>query len=252
MFTHAIVRKPGSNFHQGLTTAVRGKPSFTLLQKQHNAYIDTLEKLGLSVTILDPEPDYPDAYFVEDTAVVTPEVAVITIPGAAERQGEQHSIQSVLSKHRSIQNITEPGTVDGGDVLMVGRHFFVGVSDRTNPAGAGQLGRILESYGYTWCEIPVGEGLHLKSSVNYVGDNTLLLTAPFETLNLFENYAKIVLADSDAYAANTLRVNDALIVPRGFPRVRQALGHLGRSIIELDVSEMAKMDGGLTCLSLRF
>jgi len=252
MYTHAIVRKPGPNLHDGLTTASLGKPTFDLLLKQHQAYIQTLEKLGLTIAILDAQPDYPDAYFVEDTAVVTPEVAVITIPGAPTRRGEQHSIQLELAKHRPIANIIDPGRVDGGDVLMVGDHFFVGVSDRTNPVGARQLGTILESYGYTWCEIPVAKGLHLKSSINYVGDNTLILTRSFAELSIFENYAKIVLSEADAYAANTLWINDTLIVPRGFPQVNKVLSQHGLPLIQLDVSEMAKMDGGLTCLSLRF
>ncbi len=252
MFTSAIVRKPGPNFHEGLTTSTLGKPDFDLLGKQHQAYIETLEKLGLKITILDAQPGYPDAYFVEDTAVVTPEVAIITIPGATARQGEQHSIRDELAKHLPIANIIDPGRIDGGDVLMVGRHFFIGISDRTNPVGARQLGSILETYGYTWSEITVGEGLHLKSSLNFVGGNTLLLTAPFENVSLFENYVKIVLSEADAYAANTLWINNTLIVPRGFPQVSKALSQQGMPIIELDVSEMAKMDGGLTCLSLRF
>ncbi len=252
MFTHAIVRKPGANFHLGLTTSLLGMPDYDLLLKQHQAYIQTLEKLGLNITVLDAQPDYPDAYFVEDTAVVIPEVAVITIPGAPARRGEQHTIQAQLAKRRSIEKITDPGRVDGGDVLKAGRNFYIGISDRTNQEGARQLGRILESHGYWWHEIPVGEGLHLKSSVKYVGDNTLLLTPPFKNLSQFGSYANIVLSEADAYAANTLWINDTLIVPRGYPQACQALAQQGLPIIELDVSEMAKMDGGLTCLSLRF
>lgn len=252
MFTHALVRKPGPNFSKGLTTSLLGTPRFQLVQEQHNAYIETLGKLGLEVMILDTQPDYPDAYFVEDTAVVTPEVAVITIPGAISRQGEQTSIEPVLFRFRKIENIQAPGTVDGGDVLMAGNRFFIGISDRTNVEGAQQLGAILESFGYAWDTIPVGEGLHLKSSINYVGKNTLILAAPFQHLNLFEYYNKIVLDDTEAYAANTLWINDSLIMPRGFPATKKQLSVLGQPIIELDVSEVAKMDGGLTCLSLRF
>jgi len=252
MFTRALVRKPSSNFSRGLTSSLLGTPSFSLVQVQHNAYVETLDKLGLEVMILDPQPDYPDAYFVEDTAVVTPEVAVITIPGAIPRQGEQTSIEPVLSRFRKIENIQTPGTVDGGDVLMAGNRFFIGISDRTNVEGARQLGIILESYGYDWDTIPVGEGLHLKSSINYVGKNTLILTAPFQHLNLFEYYDKIVLDDTEIYAANTLWVNDSLIMPKDFPATKKQLSALNQPIIELDMSEVAKMDGGLTCLSLRF
>lgn len=251
MFTHAIVRKPGPNFTQGLTTSLLGKPSYTLIQKQHDGYMETLAKLGLEVIALDPQPDYPDAYFVEDTAVVTAEAAVITIPGAESRQGEQTSIEPVLSQFRKIEKIQMPGTVDGGDVLMAGKRFFIGLSDRTNREGAHQLGTILESYGYAWDTISVGEGLHLKSSINYLGKNTLILTAPFQHLDLLEHFDKIVVGKEEAYAANTLWINDSLIMPGGFPATKEKLSKMGLPVIELDVSEMAKMDGGLTCLSLR-
>jgi len=252
MFTHALVRKPGPDFSKGLTTSLLGTPSFPVVAAQHGAYIETLGMLGLEVMILEMQPDYPDAYFVEDTAVVTPEVAVITIPGAKSRQGEQTSIEPVLSQFRKIENIQAPGTVDGGDVLMVEDRFFIGISDRTNIEGARQLGTILESHGYAWDTISVGEGLHLKSSINYLGRNTLILTAPFQHLNLFDLYNKIVLDDTETYAANTLWVNNSLIMPKGFPATKKKLSALNQPIIELDVSEVAKMDGGLTCLSLRF
>jgi dimethylargininase len=252
MFTHALTRKPGPEFGKGLTTSLLGTPSYTLIKKQHDVYVETLEKLGLEVVRLEPLPDYPDAYFVEDTAVVTPEMAVITVPGAISRQGEQTSIEPVLSQFRKIEKIQLPGTVDGGDVLMAGDRFFIGISDRTNTVGAHQLGGILESYGYVWDAISVGEGLHLKSSVNFVGKNTLILTPPFQDLNLFDGFDKIVLGEKDTYAANTLRVNDSLIMPEGFPGAKEKLSGIGVPIIEVDVSEVAKMDGGLTCLSLRF
>jgi len=158
MFTSALVRKPSPNFSKGLTTSLLGTPSYTLIKKQHDAYVEALGKLGLEVMILDSQPDYPDAYFVEDTAVVTPEIAVITIPGAISRQGEQTSIEPVLSRFRKIEKIQAPGTVDGGDVLVAGDRFFIGISDRTNSEGARQLGAILESCGYAWDTISVGEG----------------------------------------------------------------------------------------------
>jgi dimethylargininase len=252
MYTHAIVRKPGPDFSRGLTTSLLGKPGYELIQKQHAAYVETLGILGLEVLTLDPLPGYPDAYFVEDTAVVTPEVAVITLPGAVSRQGEQRSIESVLSRFRKIEKIREPGTVDGGDVLMAGGRFFIGISDRTNPEGARQLGTILESYGYRWDTVSVGEGLHLKSGVNSLGKNGLILTPSFRELPCFDGYDRLVLDETEAYAANTLWVNDTLIIPGGFPGVKERLSRRGLPVIELDVSEMAKMDGGLTCLSIRF
>jgi dimethylargininase len=253
MFTQAIARKPGKNFDQGLTTTVSVKPpQYKLLLQQHETYLETLMSCGLEVTILDPLPDYPDAYFVEDTAVVTPDVGVITNPGAATRNGEEESMAPVLAGFRKIERILAPGTVDGGDVLQVGSHFFIGLSERTNKEGAGQLGRILESFGNTWATVEVGAGLHFKSSVNYVGQNTLLVTPDFAEHAEFRGYEKIVLENAEAYAANTLLVNEHLLIPAGFPATRQKLEALGFKIIELETSEVRKMDGGLTCMSIRF
>jgi dimethylargininase len=252
LFTHAIARKPAKNFDRGITTSLLGLPDYELIMRQHAAYVSVLESLGLQIILLDPEPDFPDAYFVEDTAVVAPNVAVITRPGAITRQGEEKSIEPVLASYRTIERIDPPGTVDGGDVLMVGNRFFVGISDRTNRAGAEQLGRILERFGYDWHPVAVGDGLHLKSGLNVVGENTLLLTAAFSNLDLLKAYDKIVLPDTEASAANTLFVNGHLIMPKGFPETKRKLEKLRYPIVELDVSEARKMDGGLTCLSIRF
>jgi dimethylargininase len=252
MFTHAITRKPGKNFAQGITTSDLGTPSYELIIKQHGAYIEALQSVGLEVIALDQEPDFPDAYFVEDTAVVTPDVAVITNPGAEDRKGEEDTIEPLLSKYRKTLRIQPPGTLDGGDVLMVDTHFFIGISKRSNREGAEQLGRILEKYGNSWTAIPVDTGLHLKSFVNFVGNNTLLITEDFADLNEFKRFDKIIINKNEEPAANTLLINDCLIIPEGFPDTRKKLVTLGLDIIELDVSEARKMDGGLTCMSIRF
>ncbi|MGD8294355.1 MAG: hypothetical protein PVF37_21765 [Desulfobacterales bacterium] len=253
MFSHAIARKPGENFAQGLTTTVGIKPPrYELLIEQYETYLQTLKTCGLELTVLDPLPGCPDAYFVEDTAVVTPDVAVITNPGADPRKGEVESIARVLADFRNLEHILAPGTLDGGDVLEVGNRFFIGLSQRTNKEGAQQLGHILERFGNTWVTVPVGAGLHFKSSVNYVGKNTLIVTPDFADNAALEGYDKIVLDETEAYAANTLLVNDHLLTPAGFPAAHKQLGVLGFDIIELETSEMRKMDGGLTCLSIRF
>ena len=253
MFTHAIARKPGPNFAQGITTAVNEEPpNYETLVNQHEAYITALQSIGLEVLLLDALPDHPDAYFVEDTAVVAAEVAVITIPGADARKGEENTIAPVLAKFRKIEEIRPPGTVDGGDVLQVGKHFFIGVSERTNHEGADQLSRILSSYDYTYTIVAVGQGLHFKSSVNYVGNNTLLITEDFAGNTQLKEYDTIVVNNEESYAANTLFVNDHLLVPSGYPDTRQKLEAQVFKIIELDTSEVRKMDGGLTCMSLRF
>jgi len=251
-FTYAITRKPGENFAQGLTTANIGPPNYQLISQQHISYVETLKSIGLKIIELDAQLDYPDAHFVEDTVVVTPDVAIITNPGARSRQGEEESIAEVLAPYRTIEHIQAPGTLDGGDVLMIGDHFFIGISERTNSEGAKQLSNILEKYAKTWSVIQAGAGLHFKSSVNYVGNNTLIVTRDFANHEALKAYDQIIVNREEEYAANVLWINDYLIVARGFPDIKAKLKTLDLEIIELDVSEMQKMDGGLTCLSIRF
>ena len=253
MLTHAIARKPCENFARGLSTAVDSESAdYDLMLKQHEAYLDALSVAGLEVIVLDPQPDYPDAHFVEDTAVVTADVAVIAIPGAQARRGEEETIIPVLSEYRKIRRIQPPGTLDGGDVLQVKNHFFIGLSERTNREGAEQLGRILQDYGHTWTAVEVGAGLHFKSSVNYVGNLNLLVTPDFSTKEQISDYNLIVLDPSESYAANSLLVNDHLLIPAGYRDTRKKLESTGLKLIELGISEVRKMDGGLTCMSLRF
>ena len=251
-FTRAIARKPGNDFDQGLTTSDLGLPDYNLMRAQHEAYVRALESVGLAVTVMESLPGCPDAYFVEDAAVVVPEVAVITRPGAPSRRGEVDSIELALARFRSTVRILPPATVDGGDVLMAGNHFLIGVSGRTNEKGVRQLGSLLEKHGYTWVPVRVGAGLHLKSGVNFLGQNTLLVTEAFAGDETCKGYRKIVVDKDEAYAANSLSVNGCLMVPRGFPKTRKKLEVLGMKIMELDVSEARRMDGGLTCMSLRF
>jgi dimethylargininase len=252
MFTNAITRLPGENFADGLTTANLGRPDYQLILDQHHAYRQALLALGLDVIVLPAEPGYPDAYFVEDPAIITSKIAVITRPGAPSRRGEEVTLKPILEYYRPVVQINPPGTVDGGDVLMVGDHFFIGLSERTNDEGALQLSTFLAEAGYTCQTMPVAAGLHLKSGVNFVGKNTLLVTNNLASYPVFSPYEKIILDEEESYAANTLWVNDTLLMPKGFPKTHVKLSELGMQIIELDVSEVQKMDGGLTCISLRF
>jgi dimethylargininase len=158
----------------------------------------------------------------------------------------------VLAGHRDLAHIEPPGTLDGGDVLIVGDRVLIGISGRTNAAGAHQLGGILGAHGYDCRPVPVDAGLHLKSGVNYVGDGVLLLTAGFAAQQALAGFERIVVVEDETYACNTLLANGRLLTPAGFPATRRRLGDLGREIVELDASEFRKMDGGLTCLSLRF
>jgi dimethylargininase len=252
MFTHAFTRLPGKNFADGLTTVNQGTPNYELILKQHQVYRQTLLSLGLDVLVLPEEPAYPDAYFVEDPAIVTPKIAIITHAGAPSRVGEGATLEPYLEYYRPILHIRPPGSVDGGDVLMVGNHFFIGLSERTNEDGAGQLASLLASAGHTSETVPVASGLHLKSGVNYLGGNTLVITKSQAEQPAFDHYDKILVDEDEAYAANTLWVNDTLIIPKGYPKTYASLAYLGLRIVELDVSEVRKMDGGLTCMSLRF
>lgn len=252
MFTRAITRRPCARLAEGLTTAGLGLPSYPQACLQHAAYVETLGKLGLEVLEMAALDDYPDAHFVEDAAVVVPEVAVITIPGAPPRRGEQDSLEAVLRRYRETVRIEPPGTVDGGDVLVIGRQMFIGISGRTNGDGARQLGGLLGGHGYRWTAVPVQDGLHLKSEVNALDADTLLATERFAGLDAFTGFRRIVVDEHDAYAANSLSINGRVLVPKGFPNVYAALTDAGYDTVELDTSEMRKMDGGLTCLSLRF
>lgn len=252
LITHAITRIPGNDFAQGITTANLGPPVYQKMLVQHQKYVDVLDDLNIQVTILDPLPGFPDAYFMEDVAVMLPEVAVITRPGALSRRGETSAIEPTLQQFRPILRIEPPGTLDGGDVLFVGTHCFIGLSERTNQDGAEQLGNIVNQFRFTSSFVPVASGLHLKSSVNCIGENTLLLNQAYARFVAFQDYDLIVLEPKEEAALNTLWINNHLITPAGYPRAAEKLATLEIPIIELDISEAQKMDGGLSCMSLRF
>ncbi|HKY42760.1 MAG TPA: arginine deiminase family protein, partial [Pyrinomonadaceae bacterium] len=183
MFTKAIVRAPCSNFAAGLTSVDLGLPDFERALVQHEAYCKALESCGLEIIRLAPDEDHPDSTFVEDTAVLTSRGAIITRPGAASRQGETKSVVPVVREHfADVRFIREPGTVDGGDVCEAGEHFFIGISERTNPAGLEQLASALESFGYSSSLIDIrgtGNILHLKSGLAYLGGKLLLVIDAF-------------------------------------------------------------------------
>lgn len=253
MFNRAIVRIPGDDYAQGLTSSAHlGSPDITLFKKQHKAYIDALINAGMETDILEPLNGYPDACFVEDTAVIFTEAAVLCNPGAASRNAEKDAMEPVLTQYKKLEHIEAPGTIDGGDVLQIGRHFFIGISERTNRTGAEQLASIVKGYGYTADLISVGEGLHFKSGVNQVAENTLLVSPEFKDIPQLQQYRLLITPPEESYCANCLFLGTTLLVPKGFPRTLSLLEALGNKIVLLDMSETRKMDGGLTCLSLRF
>ena len=251
-FSNAIVRKPGINFSKGITTSKLGKPDITLALQQHEAYCRTLEKCGLIVERLEAVPPFPDSVFVEDTAIITGKIAIIARPGDPRRRGEEKIIEESISKYRSLVYIKEPGTVDGGDICQAGDHFFIGISERTNLEGAGQLESILSEYGYSSSLIKVNHTLHLKSGFNYIGDNYLLLHEQFSDNRAIKNREKIIVPEKEAYAANIVRIKNYLLVAEGFPETLKKLKQLNLQLLTINISEFRKMDGGLSCLSLRF
>lgn len=252
MFTYAITRKPGPEMVDGITSQDLGKPDYALALEQHAAYVRTLEELGLEVTVLEAEPGYPDCCFVEDTAVVCAEVAVIAPLGAPTRQGEQKTIEPVLAKFKPVVHVTPPALFEGGDVLQVGKEFYIGLTERTNQAGATALGEALAEHGYSYHAMKCGPSLHFKTDVNYVGNNTVLVSPFFEDAPELAGYTRIVVEDDEAYCRNCLHINGTTIVPAGFPKTLAKLEAAGIKTVLLEMSEFRKLDGGLTCLSLRF
>lgn len=251
-FTHAIARLPATNAGDGLTSAALGAPDIERMLAQHRDYVQILESLDLQVTVLDADEAFPDGCFVEDVAVVTPTVAVITRPGASSRQGEEAAIEPLLAKHRPIAPIVAPGSVDGGDILVMGERVLIGLSSRTNEEGARQLAEILEVAGMQCIPLAAGDSLHLKSSINGLGDDRLLVTQAFSECAALSGFERVVIPPDESYAGNSLLVNGRVIVPAGFPATRGLIDKCGIETIEAQVSEFRKMDGGLTCLSIRF
>jgi dimethylargininase len=256
LFTRAIVRIPGSNFDAGLTTAEFGAPLFDLVLEQHARYCEALLECGLALSTLDADLRFPDSTFVEDTAILTARGAVLTRPGAASREGEVEAIRpAVVSFFPSPLTIDAPGTVDGGDICEAGEHFFIGLSHRTNEEGARQLAAHLARFGYTSSTIdvrPMTTILHLKSGIAFIGDNTLVVMEDMAGNGQFRNFELISVSVEDSYAANCVRVNDRVLVAAGFPQLTEELSARGFNPLVLEMSEFQKMDGGLSCLSLRF
>ena len=253
MFKNAIVRRPGRSLVEGITSANLGKPDYEKAFRQHNEYIKALVSCGVQIIVLEAEEQYPDAVFVEDTAVLTERCAVVTNPGAPSRQGEEISIRKTLKKfYTDIESITPPGTLEGGDIMEVDDHFYVGLSARTNEEGARQLAEIFKKYGYTVSFIKMEKFLHLKTGLAYLENNHLLVAGEFIDRPEFETFNRIMIDESEGYAANCIWVNDVVLVPMGYPGTKAVIEAAGYKVLEVDVSEFRKLDGGLSCLSLRF
>jgi dimethylargininase len=252
-FTRAIVKKPCENMVNGLTTAKLGKPDYALACKQHSKYVEALRYCGLEVTVLPADNNFPDSTFVEDPALLTSECAIITMPGDPSRRGEIDSIRDAVSNfYTKIEQVFLPGTIDAGDIMMVGKHFYIGLSERTNHNGARQVIDILNKYGMTGTTIEVGNMLHLKSGVNYLENHVIAATREFWFHPEFQKFDIMKVDLDEAYATNCLWLNGKVLVADGFPKVKEMVKKCGYEIVTLSVSEFQKLDGGLSCLSLRF
>jgi len=253
VFTKAIVRKPCKNMLNGITSADLGLPEYEKALVQHQEYINALKKCGLEVIELEEDENYPDSTFVEDAALLTKQCAIITNPGAESRRGETSSIENVVKDYfEVVEKINFPGTLEAGDVMMVGNHFYIGLSGRTNLNGAEQLISILDKHGMSGSVVKLAKVLHLKTGVNYLENNNLLVCGEFVDHQDFQNFNLIEVPEKESYAANSLWINDTVLVPKEFPITKQKIIDVGYSVIEVDLSEFQKLDGGLSCLSLRF
>lgn len=255
-FTRAIVRPPAATFAAGITSSGLGAPDLALALEQHDAYGRTLERLGVRLVRLAPDPGFPDSTFVEDAAIVTARGAILTRPGAASRAGEVAALRPALGEwFPDLGEITSPGTIDGGDVCETGQHFFIGLSERTNPDGAAQLAEWLARHHFTSSVIDIRaipRLLHLKTGLSWLGERRLLATGDIAGHEALSGWEIVRMPEGEDYAANCIRVNNTLLVAEGFPATSALLGEWGYDIVPLAMSEFRKMDGGLSCLSLRW
>jgi dimethylargininase len=256
LFKRAIVRPPANNFADGLTTAALGEPDLPLALLQHEAHCRALEDCGLELVRLPADVDHPDSTFVEDTAVLTSRSAILTRPGAQSRLGEVNGIRKTVEHfYSSVHEITGPGTLDGGDVCEAGSHFFIGISHRTNEEGARQLAEFLAADGFTSSLVdirPVSSILHLKTGIACLDNSDLIVMDELASREEFSGYNLIRVPPEENYACNCVLVNDRVLLPSGFPRLFEDLTRRGYVPLPLDMSEFRKMEGGLSCLSLRF
>lgn len=253
MFKYAITRKPSKSMIDGISEAELGLPDYENALRQHDDYINALKECGLVVTELPAVEEYPDSCFVEDVALMTPSCAILTNPGAQSRRGEVSHIEDAVRAHYDVvERITSPGYVEAGDIMMVGDQYYIGLSERTNQEGADQMIAILKKYGMSGSVVEMSEMLHLKTGLGYLEDNNLVACGEFLTKSEFQQYNLIEIDQADSYSANSVWINGTVLVPKGFESTVTAIGNLGYKIREVDVSEYQKLDGGLSCLSLRF
>lgn len=253
MFKHIIARTPCHELVNGLTSSDLGKPIFEKALDQHWTYLRALSTCGVDIMLLPADENFPDSVFVEDPVLCTPHCAIITRPGAETRRGEAETMVEVVHRYYDkVERITAPGTVEAGDIMMVGTHFYIGLSARTNEEGARQMIAILEKHGMSGSVVKLEKVLHLKTGLAYLENNNLLAAGEFITKPEFQKFNIIEIPEEESYAANCIWVNDTVIMPSGYPIVSGKIAALGYRVLEVDTSEYRKVDGGVSCMSLRF
>ncbi len=253
MFTKAIVRTPCEAMINGISSANLGKPDFKKALVQHADYIEALRECGLQVTILPADENFPDSTFVEDVALMTPHCAIITRPGAPTRTLETESILTTIREfYTEVETIEAPGNLEAGDIMMVGEHYYIGLSERTNLTGAQQMIAILERYGMHGSLVELTEVLHLKTGLGYLENNNLLACGEFLVKPEYQQFNLLKVDPEEAYSANSVWINNTVLTPKGFPKTSSLIESTGYRVRQVDVSEFQKLDGGLSCLSLRF
>ena len=249
----AVIREIGPELGDCELSFVERSPiDVERARRQHHAYAEALASLGCEVETLPALHGHPDAVFVEDVAVVFDEVAVMTRPGAASRRGEGESVAAALARHRPIVRLHEPATLDGGDVLRIGRDVLVGQSARSNAAGIAQLQALLAAHGYRVRGVPIHGCLHLKSAVTDVADGVLLVNPDWIDTGALEGWQRIDIDPAEPHAANGLRIGSHLVYPACFPRTQARLRAAGVDVVTVDVSELQKAESAVTCCSLVF
>ncbi len=248
----AITRQISPRFNECEITHIDRTPiDLDIARAQHEEYVRALKMgCGCEVVELPAEPDLPDSVFVEDAAFILPEVAVITRPGADSRKPETDSIARVLSPLKKLVHLKEPATLDGGDVLVLGKRIFIGLSTRSNQEAIDQLNSLLAEFGYSVTGVQLHDCLHLKTAVSRVDNQTLLINKNWLDIHHFENYRLLEVDPEEPFAANCLPVGDSIIYPTTFPKTRTRLEEAGYKVVKVDVSELAKAEGAVTCCSL--
>lgn len=253
-FSRAITRRPAASITRGLRAEDIGTPDLDQMLKDHAHYVATLKQTGAEVIELPPLAEFPDAVFVEDTALCLPQGAVLMRPGAPSRMGEVAEMAPALrAVYDDVREIDGPGHIEGGDILVTGREILVGRSARTDAEGVASLAGIVAEWGHRLREVFTPPGvLHFKTDCSLLDGETILSTRRLDASGCFEGYRVLHVADGEEAAANSIRFNQLVLCPAGFPRTAETLSNAGYEIVEINNSECAKLDGGMSCLSLRF